>query len=150
MRHMVSVRQRPHLHTFLERVSQLFEASLAAGCLAYVCGGPCLHAAVLPPRAGCAAPSSTTLALAHHPPSQPQVVVFTASQRVYAEQLLNIVDPQRRLVRHRVYRESCVFWEGNYLKDLTGGWGLGFLLSASLAPGRHTPGGHIGAGPDGS
>lgn len=76
--------------------------------------------------------------------------MFTASQRVYAEQLLNIVDPQRRLVRHRVYRESCVFWEGNYLKDLTGGWGLGFLLSASLAPGRHTPGGHIGAGPDGS
>lgn len=72
MRHMVSVRQRPHLHTFLERMAQLYE-----------------------------------------------VVVFTASQRVYAEQLLNIVDPQRRLVRHRVYRESCVFWEGNYLKDLT-------------------------------
>ncbi|KAI7838366.1 hypothetical protein COHA_007823 [Chlorella ohadii] len=72
MRHMVSVRQRPHLHTFLERVSQLYE-----------------------------------------------VVVFTASQRVYAEQLLDIVDPERRLVRHRVFRESCVFWEGNYLKDLT-------------------------------
>jgi CTD small phosphatase-like protein 2 len=47
------------------------------------------------------------------------VVVFTASQRVYAEQLLDIVDPERRLVRHRVFRESCVFWEGNYLKDLT-------------------------------
>lgn len=56
-------------------------------------------------------------------PSTPhiQVVVFTASQRVYAEQLLDIVDPERRLVRHRVFRESCVFWEGNYLKDLTGG-----------------------------
>lgn len=25
MRHMVSVRQRPHLHTFLERVAQLYE-----------------------------------------------------------------------------------------------------------------------------
>jgi CTD small phosphatase-like protein 2 len=72
MRHMVGVRQRPHLHTFLERVARLYE-----------------------------------------------VVVFTASQRVYAEQLLNVVDPGRRLVRHRVYRESCVLWEGNYLKDLT-------------------------------
>lgn len=72
VRHMVSVRQRPHLHTFLRRMAQLFE-----------------------------------------------VVVFTASQRVYAEQLLDLVDPGRSLIRHRVFRESCVFWEGNYLKDLT-------------------------------
>jgi CTD small phosphatase-like protein 2 len=48
-----------------------------------------------------------------------EVVVFTASQRVYAEQLLDIIDPGRILIRHRIYRESCVFWEGNYLKDLT-------------------------------
>ena len=34
-------------------------------------------------------------------------------------QLLNVIDPRRALIRHRVYRESCVFWEGNYLKDLT-------------------------------
>lgn len=34
MRHMVSVRQRPHLHTFLERVSQLYEVRwcCAAAC----------------------------------------------------------------------------------------------------------------------
>jgi CTD small phosphatase-like protein 2 len=48
-----------------------------------------------------------------------EVVVFTASQRVYAEQLLDVIDPGRRLIRHRVYRDSCVLWEGNYLKDLT-------------------------------
>jgi CTD small phosphatase-like protein 2 len=48
-----------------------------------------------------------------------EVVVFTASQRVYAEQLLDVVDPGRKLIRHRIYRDSCVFWEGNYLKDLT-------------------------------
>ncbi|XP_042385024.1 CTD small phosphatase-like protein 2 isoform X1 [Zingiber officinale] len=48
-----------------------------------------------------------------------ETIIFTASQSIYAEQLLNVIDPKRRLFRHRVYRESCVFVEGNYLKDLS-------------------------------
>jgi len=71
-RHMVAVRTRPHLHTFLNRVAELFE-----------------------------------------------VVVFTASQQIYAEQLLDIIDPGQKRIKHRIYRDSCVLWEGNYLKDLT-------------------------------
>ncbi|XP_068655756.1 uncharacterized protein [Aristolochia californica] len=48
-----------------------------------------------------------------------EIIIFTASQSIYAEQLLNVLDPKRRLFRHRVFRESCVFVEGNYLKDLS-------------------------------
>ncbi|XP_019052291.1 PREDICTED: CTD small phosphatase-like protein 2 [Nelumbo nucifera] len=48
-----------------------------------------------------------------------EIIIFTASQSIYAEQLLNMLDPKRRIFRHRVYRESCVFVGGNYLKDLS-------------------------------
>ncbi|XVF40217.1 hypothetical protein PTKIN_Ptkin01aG0093900 [Pterospermum kingtungense] len=48
-----------------------------------------------------------------------EVVIFTASQSIYAEQLLDIVDPYRKLISRRVYRESCIFSDGSYTKDLT-------------------------------
>ncbi|XP_058082727.1 uncharacterized protein LOC131230775 isoform X2 [Magnolia sinica] len=48
-----------------------------------------------------------------------EIIVFTASQSIYAEQLLDILDPERRLICDRAYRDSCVFSESGYTKDLT-------------------------------
>lgn len=70
--YIVYVKQRPFLHKFLERVSDMFE-----------------------------------------------VVIFTASQSIYANQLLDILDPDEKFISRRLYRESCMFSDGNYTKDLT-------------------------------
>ncbi|XP_076897236.1 uncharacterized protein LOC143550481 [Bidens hawaiensis] len=48
-----------------------------------------------------------------------QVMVFTASQSIYANQLLDILDPDGKFISRRAYRESCVFADGTYTKDLT-------------------------------
>jgi CTD small phosphatase-like protein 2 len=47
-----------------------------------------------------------------------EIVVFTASQRVYAEKLMDILDPYHEYIMHRLYRDDCLNVEGNYLKDL--------------------------------
>ncbi|XP_073048208.1 uncharacterized protein [Primulina eburnea] len=47
------------------------------------------------------------------------IMVFTASQSIYAKQLLDILDPEGKLLSKRAYRESCIILEGNYVKDLT-------------------------------
>ncbi|VVB12632.1 unnamed protein product [Arabis nemorensis] len=47
------------------------------------------------------------------------VVIFTASHSIYASQLLDILDPDRKFVSERFYRDSCILSDGIYTKDLT-------------------------------
>ena len=84
----VYVRIRPFFHEFLERVSRLFEVSLLLFPVAFE--------------------YFTSL----------QVILFTASSRVYADKLMDLLDPSRRLVRHRLFRDHCVCIGGNFIKEL--------------------------------
>ncbi|OEL27916.1 CTD small phosphatase-like protein 2 [Dichanthelium oligosanthes] len=48
-----------------------------------------------------------------------EVVIFTASQSVYANQLLDMLDPENKLFSKRFFRESCLFTDSGYTKDLS-------------------------------
>lgn len=47
-----------------------------------------------------------------------EVIIFTASLASYADPVIDFLD-KTKTIRHRLYRESCVFAEGLYLKDLS-------------------------------
>lgn len=47
-----------------------------------------------------------------------EIIIFTASLALYADPLLDQLD-LHNVIRHRLYRESCSFYQGSYVKDLT-------------------------------
>lgn len=48
-----------------------------------------------------------------------EVVVFTASHKGYADVILDYIDPEKKLIQHRIYRDNCIKTTDNvYIKDL--------------------------------
>jgi len=47
-----------------------------------------------------------------------EVVAYTAGLEEYAKPLLDWLDPDGTVFRHRLYRDSCLFIRGYYVKDL--------------------------------
>ena len=47
-----------------------------------------------------------------------EIVIFTASCQVYADSVIDFID-KGRVVKHRLYRESCTDFGGNFIKDLS-------------------------------
>lgn len=47
-----------------------------------------------------------------------EIVVFTASQQAYADKVINALDPERKLIKHRLYRQHCTEVRGAFFKEL--------------------------------
>mmetsp|Transcript_12188 Transcript_12188/g.23032 ORF Transcript_12188/g.23032 Transcript_12188/m.23032 type:complete len:376 (-) Transcript_12188:79-1206(-) len=47
-----------------------------------------------------------------------EVVIFTASQQCYADQVIDALDPTGAFVSHRLYRQHCTEFHGAYFKEL--------------------------------
>uniref|UniRef100_A0A3Q3K2J5 FCP1 homology domain-containing protein n=1 Tax=Monopterus albus TaxID=43700 RepID=A0A3Q3K2J5_MONAL len=48
-----------------------------------------------------------------------ELFVYTCAKKEYAEKILDFLDPQRKLFRHRLYQDNCVCVLGHYIKDLS-------------------------------
>jgi len=47
-----------------------------------------------------------------------EIIIFTASSASYADVVLDHLDPDKKLISHRLYRQHCTLEKGFYLKDL--------------------------------
>lgn len=48
-----------------------------------------------------------------------ELFVYTCAKKEYAEKILDVLDPQKKLFRHRLYQDDCACVLGHYIKDLS-------------------------------
>ncbi|XP_054913256.1 CTD small phosphatase-like protein 3 isoform X1 [Poeciliopsis prolifica] len=48
-----------------------------------------------------------------------ELFVYTCAKKEYAEKILEVLDPQKKLFRHRLYQDDCACVLGHYIKDLS-------------------------------
>lgn len=48
-----------------------------------------------------------------------EMFVYTSAKKEYAEKIVDILDPNKKLFRHRLYQDDCACVLGHYIKDLT-------------------------------
>jgi len=49
-----------------------------------------------------------------------EVFIFTASKKEYADACIDILDPEMKIIKHRLYRDSCIAVNNKtYIKDLS-------------------------------
>jgi CTD small phosphatase-like protein 2 len=46
------------------------------------------------------------------------MVIFTAAEQTYADLIVDVLDPEKKLFAHRLYRHHCIRVEDVYVKDL--------------------------------
>ncbi|KAM5194089.1 CTD small phosphatase-like protein 3 [Mantella aurantiaca] len=47
-----------------------------------------------------------------------EIFIYTTARKEYGEQIMELLDPQKTLIRHRLYQDHCMCVSGFYVKDL--------------------------------
>jgi len=47
-----------------------------------------------------------------------EIIVFTAGEQIYADKILDELDPERDFIQRRFYRADCIPVDGHFVKDL--------------------------------
>ncbi|XP_017332825.1 CTD small phosphatase-like protein 2 isoform X1 [Ictalurus punctatus] len=47
-----------------------------------------------------------------------EMFVYTSAKKEYAEMMVDILDPRKKIFRHRLYQDDCACVLGHYIKDL--------------------------------
>lgn len=72
-----------------------------------------------------------------------ELVTFTASQATYADPVLNALDPLG-YISHRLFREHCIYFNGEYVKDLSRlGRPISKIVLLDVTPRQNSPNAYL-------